>query len=213
MLERARVTKSQMTAFMLVFLIGSSGCVSLVPGSSESNLFGSAFSAFRSVASLLGAHTSVVVYGGFEGGNAPGGSLSGPEPSTSQQTVSESQSEGATGSSPSMAPTSSSLLAVMPNLWADHSRKRSRFEVYLEILELLKRGPLTPFEIAFYARLNHKRTKEYINFLERKGYLELSDEDGRTVCVLSTSGGSVVERVRSIYGLFEGNFATRKPYT
>ena len=101
----------------------------------------------------------------------------------------------------------------MPNLWADHSRKRSRFEVYLEILELLKRGPLTPFEVAFYARLNHKRTKEYISFLERSGYLELIDEDGRTVCVLSTSGGNVVERVRAIYGLFESDFATRKPYT
>jgi predicted transcriptional regulator len=213
MLEHARTTKSQTTAFMLVFLIGSSGCVSLVTGSSESNLFGSATSAFRFVASLLGAHTSVVVYGSFEGGNAPGGSPSGPEPSTSQQALSESQSEATTGSSLPMASTSSSLLAILPNLWADHSRKRSSFEVYLEILELLKRGPLTPFEVAFYARLNHKRTKEYINFLERRGFLELIDEDGRTVCVLSTSGGNVVERVRSIYGLFESNFATRKPYT
>lgn len=83
--------------------------------------------------------------------------------------------------------------------------------MYLEILELLKRGPLTPFEIAFYARLNHKRTKEYINFLECRGYIHLIDEDGRTFCVLSTSGGNIVERVRSIYGLFESNFATRKP--
>jgi predicted transcriptional regulator len=163
------------------------------------------------IASLLGAHTTVVVVGTFAGGNVPGGSPSVPELSTSQQTV--SQSEAATGPSLSMTSTPSSLFAIMPDLWADHSRKRSRFEVYLEILELLKRGPLTPFEIAFYARLNHKRTKEYISFLERRGYLELIDQDGRTVCVLTTSGGNVVERVRSIYGLFESNFATRKPYT
>jgi predicted transcriptional regulator len=214
MLEHTGTTKSQLTAFMLVFLIGSSGCVSLASGSSESNPLGSALSF---IASVLGASKSFTVvgavHGTFAGGGAPEGSPSGSESSSSQQTVSESQSEAATGSSLSLTSTSSPLFAIMPSLWADHSRKRSRFEVYLEILELLKRGPLTPFEVAFYARLNHKRTKEYINFLERSGYLEVVDEDGRTVCVLSTSGGNVVERVRSFYGLFEGTFATRKPYT
>ena len=209
MLEHARATKRQMTAFMLVFLIGSSGCISVVTGSSESNPLGSALSFIVSILSARNFFQASV----GEAMSPPGGSSSGSESSTSQQTVSESQSETATGSALPMASTSSALLTIMPDLWADHSRKRSRFEVYLEILELLKRGPLTPFEVAFYARLNHKRTKEYINFLERSGYLELVDEDGRTVCVLSTSGGNVVERVRSIYGLFEGNFATRKPYT
>jgi predicted transcriptional regulator len=210
MLEHATTTKSQITALMLVFLMGSSGCVLLVPGSSESNPFGSALSF---IASVLGARTVVTVQGNFVGGNGPGGSLPTPESSISRQTVSDSQSEAAIGSSFSTTSTSSSLFAIMPSLWADHSRKRSRFEVYLEILELLKLGPLTPFEVAFYARLNHKRTKEYINFLERRGFLELTDEDRRTLCVLSTSGANVVDRVRSIYGLFESNFATRKPYT
>jgi len=94
----------------------------------------------------------------------------------------------------------------------DHSRKRSRFQVYVEILELLKRGPLTPFELAFYARLNHKRTKEYIKFLERAGYVEFIDEDGRAICVLSASGGSLVERLRVIYPLFESDFAAGKSF-
>jgi len=71
---------------------------------------------------------------------------------------------------------------------------------------------MTPFELAFYARLNHKRTKEYIRFLERAGYVEIIDEDGRTICVLSASGGSLVERLRLIYPLFEGDFAARKSY-
>ena len=78
---------------------------------------------------------------------------------------------------------------------------------------MLKSGPLTPFETAFYARLNHKRAKEYINLLERNGYLELVDEDGRTICVLSASGGSLVERARAVYGLFESNLPTRKAFT
>jgi len=211
MLEHTKTTKS-LTAFMLVFLIGSSGCVSLVPVSNESNPFGSALSF---LASVLGASKSFTVvgavHGSFAGGDVPGGGPPGLESLTPPQTVSESQPEASTGSSPSTTSISSPLFAIMPDLWADHSRKRSRFEVYLEILELLKRGPLTPFEVAFYARLNHKRTKEYINFLERSGYLELIDEDGRIVCVLSTNGSNVVERIRSIYGLFEGNFAARKP--
>jgi predicted transcriptional regulator len=128
-------------------------------------------------------------------------------------------SEGQTGSpvSPVASYSSRSSTQVSPaamvGLWADHSRKRSRFQIYVEILELLKRGPLTPFETAFYARLNHKRAKEYINLLERSGYLELVDEEGRTICVLSASGGSLVERARAVYALFGSDLNTRKAFT
>ena len=47
----------------------------------------------------------------------------------------------------------------------------------------------------------------------REGYIELVDEDGRRMWVLSTSGGSIVEKVRAIYGLFESDFPTRRAYT
>jgi predicted transcriptional regulator len=225
--ELARITIKQMNAFLLIFLVGSSGCFSVIPSSSESNPFSSALSFIMSILARElpqpTIHTEVASGGPSSfntvaalqversGDFGPGGSPSGPESSASQQTV-RPQADATNGSSPSLLPEPSSLLAVVPNLWTDHSRKRSRFQVYVEILELLKRGPLTPFELAFHARLNHKRTKEYIKFLERAGYLELINEDGRTICVLSASGGSLVQRLRAIYALFESDFAARKPY-
>ena len=225
--EYSRITKSKMTSFLLVFLIGSSGCMSTAPGAGGPNPFGSALSFIISIVGrelphpttvaevVAGGPTSLVTAAAARVGGAgelgPVDSSSGPESSVSQQTP-QSQSSASVGRSLSLAPESSSLLAVFPNLWTDHSRKRSRFQVYVEILELLKRGPLTPFELAFYARLNHKRTKEYIKFLERVGYVEITDEDGRTICVLSASGGSLVERLRLIYPLFEGDFAVGKSY-
>ena len=77
----------------------------------------------------------------------------------------------------------------------------------------MKSGPLTPFEIAFHARLNHKRAKEYIGLLETNGYLELVEDDRRMICVLSADGGSLVEKARGIYRLFENNFAKRTAYS
>jgi predicted transcriptional regulator len=92
------------------------------------------------------------------------------------------------------------LRAIVPGIWDESSKKRSRSQIYVEILELLKRGPMTPFEIAFYARLNHKRTKEYVRLLERSGYLESNEEDGRTFWTLSASGKVIVDKVRAILG-------------
>lgn len=97
-----------------------------------------------------------------------------------------------------------SLTSAIPGLWFDTSKRRSRSQIYVEILELMKRGPMTPFEIAFYARLNHKRTKEYVEFLKRSGYLETIVEDGRVTYVLTKNGSVFLEGVKA---LFENNRA------
>ena len=91
-----------------------------------------------------------------------------------------------------------SLAAIVPGIWDESSKKRSRPQIYVEILELLKRGPMTPFEIAFYARLNHRRCKEYVRLLEREGYLQHTEEDGRTLFGLTENGKEIIEKVRSI---------------
>jgi len=106
--------------------------------------------------------------------------------------------------SPNYSPFST-VTAAIPGLWLDASKRRSRSQIYFEILELIKRGPMTPFEIAFYARLNHKRTKEYTEFLKRSGYLKSLEEDGRTTYVLTANGLAFIERVKS---LFEENRTT-----
>jgi predicted transcriptional regulator len=104
--------------------------------------------------------------------------------------------------SPSSLQSYSSLTSVtsaIPGLWLDSSKRRSRSQIYVEILELMKRGPLTPFEIAFYARLNHKRTKEYAEFLKRSGYLETVVEDGRLSYLLSKKGMIFLEAMKNLF--------------
>jgi predicted transcriptional regulator len=199
---------SRMAAVLLVLLIGTSGSASLLSNVGEFNPFGSLFSILDSVL----PHVSVSVSGTPHDGVTTELSQTLPNPApASSQTASEVQTETPAGPSLPITGLSTPIVTIIPSWWAGQSRKRSRFEVYVEILELLKRGPLTPFEVAFYARLNHKRTKEYIGFLEQSGYVTIVNEDGRIVCVLSASGANVVERARAVYGLFFGKqFASRR---
>jgi predicted transcriptional regulator len=108
-------------------------------------------------------------------------------------------------------PTLSSITSAIPGLWLDSSKRRSRSQIYVEILELMKRGPMTPFEIAFYARLNRKRTKQYTKFLRQAGYLESRDEEGRTTYALSSSGLAFLEKFKTVFE-FEDAKSTEFPY-
>ena len=96
----------------------------------------------------------------------------------------------------------SSVAAAIPGLWLDSSnrKRRTRSQIYVEILELMKqRGPMTPFEIAFYARLNHKRTKECADFLKLCGYLQDVGENGRITYVLTREGLGFLERAKALF--------------
>ena len=98
-----------------------------------------------------------------------------------------------------MVPSSvSSVTAAVPKIWWDFFQRRSKFEIYVEILELMKRGPMTPFEVAFYARLNHKRTKEYAEFLAEAGYLQPVTGEGRTLYALTDEGVGFLDRVQTL---------------
>lgn len=76
-----------------------------------------------------------------------------------------------------IAPPTQSLLAQILEVWNDPTRKRSRFRIYVEILELLKEQPLNPFEVAFKLRLNAKRTRHYLDFLEERGVIDRVEGD------------------------------------
>jgi len=99
---------------------------------------------------------------------------------------------------PTPASAVSSVTAAVPKVWWDFFQRRSKFEIYVEMLELMKRGPMTPFEVAFYARLNHKRTKEYAEFLAEAGYLQAVNEDGRALYALTKEGIGFLERVQAL---------------
>src|SRR5271169_3084441 len=85
--------------------------------------------------------------------------------------------------------------STLPKVWLESGRRRSRFRIHVEILEALKSGALTPFEISFRLRLNTKRTKEYLELLADNGLLERSTDDGRDVHVLTAKGWAFSENI------------------
>jgi predicted transcriptional regulator len=85
-------------------------------------------------------------------------------------------------------------------VWLDSQRRRSRFRIYVETLDILKGGPLTPYEIAFHLRLNRKRTRQYIEFLLDKGFLERIDQDDKTLYSLSAAGRAFLENMKTVLG-------------
>lgn len=84
------------------------------------------------------------------------------------------------------------------SIWLDSERRRSRFRIYVEILDLLRKGPMTPYEVSFHLRLNSKRTREYIEFLADKKFLDCSDQEGRITFAITPPGAIFVENLRMI---------------
>jgi predicted transcriptional regulator len=84
------------------------------------------------------------------------------------------------------------------SVWLDSERRRSRFRIYVEILDLLRKGPMSPYEISFHLGLNSKRTREYIEFLADKKFLDCSDQEGRFLCTITTPGAIFVENLKMI---------------
>ena len=199
--------KSRATLGLLVFLLFSSGLAPEVsPGGVLSVLNESVSQGAQAGGFLLllftlldplatGGHTQPAPQAGVEVLQQPVGSNSLPETSPS-----EVQSGSTTGSTVTYSTSSdtTTFRAIIPGIWDESSKKRSRSQVYVEILDVLRRGPMSPFEIAFYARLNHKRTKEYVRLLERSGYLESREEDGKTLWSLTPSGRIIMNKVRAI---------------
>jgi predicted transcriptional regulator len=108
------------------------------------------------------------------------------------------------GGSYAVVPTSGANEEGSPNalqssavllVWEEAEPRRSRFRIYIEILDVLKGGPMTPFEIAFRLRLNSKRAKRYVSHLTEKGMLEPVGERGLTVA-LTESGRVFADDMR-----------------
>ena len=88
------------------------------------------------------------------------------------------------------------LLAQIMEVWNDPSKKRSRFRIYVEILELLRERPLSPFEVAFRLRLNVKRTRSYLEFLVERGVVERVEEDSKLKFRVNPEGIALLEGAR-----------------
>lgn len=89
----------------------------------------------------------------------------------------------------------------LPQVWVDQARRRSRFRICVEILEVLKGGPMTPFEIAFQLRLNSKRTRAYIEQLKEKELVERSLHEDTFVYGLTPRGWAFSQSMREAFVL------------
>ena len=81
--------------------------------------------------------------------------------------------------------------------WLESEKRRSRFRIYVEILDVLKQGPMTPYEVSFYLRLNSKRTRNYIEFLIRKEFLERTEQGERSVYEITPAGKTFLENLKT----------------
>jgi predicted transcriptional regulator len=90
------------------------------------------------------------------------------------------------------------LFAPLLQVWLDSERRRSRFRIYVEILDLLKGGPMTPYEVAFHLRLNRKKAREYLEFLKINSFLEFMECEGRVTYNITPVGKTFVENLKSV---------------
>ena len=147
-----------------------------------------------SLSTKCGSGVYVVTGVNGDGRTARAVGLFGGGPGFQTQGVSSGPSPGEPVPGPQPFSPTAGLTAAIPNPWSELSQRRSKFEIYGRILELMGRGPMTPFEVSFYGRLNHKRTKEYIEYLEQKGFLQLVTEDGKASYVLTRDGAGFLEK-------------------
>lgn len=133
---------------------------------------------------------------GFFPGTGQSAGMAGQQAGTGQNLVTSTVVTGVElyGSEFEMTATN-----MVPRLWLDSPRRRPRSQIYIEVLELLTQGSMTPFEISFHARLNHKRTKEYLEFLRAGGFLESSMEDGHLRFAVTQGGRAFVEKARMLF--------------
>ncbi len=78
-------------------------------------------------------------------------------------------------------------------------RRRSRFDLYVCILELLQDRSMTMGEIAFCARLNFSMAKRFLDDLGSKSFVQGKKSEEQTVYHLTPSGEALLADLRRIY--------------
>src|SRR5208283_3736842 len=73
-------------------------------------------------------------------------------------------------------------------LYLECRRRRSRLEIYVQIIEQLLSGPSSITEIALSSKTNFSLAKEYIEFLLGKGLVRKAIRDGK-LCYTATPDG------------------------
>jgi len=79
------------------------------------------------------------------------------------------------------------------------SRRRTRYEIYIDILDAVRRrGAMTITRISYSAQLPVDRTKHIVDFLISKGLLRGEDVGGRRIYILTDRGGAFLEALKTV---------------
>jgi predicted transcriptional regulator len=117
------------------------------------------------------------------------------------QTVSSIQALDLLTLSPAFVGEDAVVVSTIPSYQRllSQSRKRSRLDICLCVLQLLEDRSMTIGEVAIYARLNFKTTRQLLDNLVGQHFLSEEEVDGRTVYHLTSVGEALLADLRSIY--------------
>lgn len=78
-------------------------------------------------------------------------------------------------------------------------KKRSTYEIYLEILEAIAiRGYNTITKISYQANMPINRAKETINILRDKGFIREESIGGKRIYYLTARGGELLHALKTV---------------
>ncbi|MBS7605874.1 MAG: winged helix-turn-helix domain-containing protein [Candidatus Bathyarchaeia archaeon] len=73
------------------------------------------------------------------------------------------------------------------------TRRRSKIELYLEVLRAISKGVSKPTNIMYKCNLSWENSREILNFLLRQNLISVVDENGRKSYRLTERGREVLE--------------------
>lgn len=81
------------------------------------------------------------------------------------------------------------------------SKKRSKLEIYLEVLETIMAGYSKPTNIMYKCNLSWITLKEILDSLIEKGLVTAIERNKRKMYLITEKGRSVVNRLEETYDL------------
>lgn len=81
------------------------------------------------------------------------------------------------------------------------SRKRSRLEIYLEVLETIMSGCNKPTNIMYKCNLSWISLKEILDSLIERGLITVVERNKRRLYLITERGRGIVSRLEETYSL------------
>jgi predicted transcriptional regulator len=79
------------------------------------------------------------------------------------------------------------------------SKKRSRLEIYLEVLKVIRAGYSKPTNIMYKSNLSWITLQEILGSLVEKGLVAVVEKNGRKLYVITAKGKSVLSSLEEAY--------------